>query len=50
MDAAIPTPYAIGWAFALFFALAALLKAEYRRSTAARKVKRGLRNYTEAVR
>jgi len=51
MEAAIPTPYyVIGWAIALFFGLAALLKWCYRRNAAARRVSRGLRIYTEALR
>lgn len=46
MDAAIPTPYYLGWALALFFGLAALLKWKLRRSVVARRVNRGLRTYT----
>jgi hypothetical protein len=45
MVAAIPAPYFLGWALAVFGGLVALLKWKLRRSFAARRVSRGLRVY-----
>ena len=42
----IPTPLYIGWAVALYLALAALLKWKYRRTRSERRISRGLRVYT----
>jgi hypothetical protein len=49
VDAAmISEPIYLGWALALYFALAALLKWKYRRTEAERRINRGLRTYTTA--
>ena len=45
MEAAIHSPSFFGWAIAVFFGLAALLKWKYRRFEAVRRVNRGLRLY-----
>jgi hypothetical protein len=45
MDGAIPTPYVVGCATAVFCGLAAVLKWKIRRAFAARRVNRGLKVY-----
>ncbi len=42
----IPAPFFFGWAIALYFALASLLRWKYRRTKAERRISRGLRTYT----